>query len=318
MVVDKPSNARWVSKPNAVVLAASIQTFKDEATRSTVIGTLEYIIEKYGAISLGSDADFLLAAFNVPMDVPVPAYLAVMCALEMEQVFLGLHPTPDSDYGCLSIGIDKGSVTITSAAPPSYEAEGEPIHISRELTQLGICGEVVLSPIVYNDVSMLADTLGIVAHSEEPSERNGEPVYRLSASQAQPLHVRHLSSVIPARHGSQVLIGEDDPALRALFAKVLKNAGFSVTVAHNGYETLHHLRQNLPDVLVVDWGLPVISGGELIRQVRALPTSKPVYIVLVTGNHLALQSAEAEMVDLTFIKPISPRDLVNFVKRFIS
>lgn len=45
---------------------------------------------------------------------------------------------------------------------------------------------------------------------------------------------------------------------------------------------------------------------------------KHVYIVVVTGNHLASQSAEAQVVDLLLIKPVSPRDLVSLIKRFIS
>jgi CheY-like chemotaxis protein len=70
-------------------------------------------------------------------------------------------------------------------------------------------------------------------------------------------------------------------------------------------------------VLVVDLGMPGVSGEEVIRYVQQRQTTKRVKIVVVTGNHLASQSELADQVDLMLIKPVSPRDLVSFVKRFV-
>jgi len=84
-----------------------------------------------------------------------------------------------------------------------------------------------------------------------------------------------------------------------------------------GIDVIAQLEEQLPDVLVVDLGMPGVSGEEVIRYVQERQSAKRVKIVVVTGNHLASQSELADRVDLMLIKPVSPRDLVSFVKRFI-
>ncbi len=68
---------------------------------------------------------------------------------------------------------------------------------------------------------------------------------------------------------------------------------------------------------MVDLGMPGVSGEEVIRHLQQRQSVKRTKIVVVTGNHLAAQSELANRVDLMLIKPVSPRDLANFVKRFI-
>jgi len=130
-----------------------------------------------------------------------------------------------------------------------------------------------------------------------------------------------LASVLGAVHqeASQplVLVAEDDPHLRGLFSKILKKAGFQVNVAVNGQDVLDQLQTRPPEVLVLDLGMPELSGFDLIQYIREDLGNQDVHIVVVTGNHRAEEHAEAAAVDLFLIKPISPQDLVNFVQRFL-
>ena len=70
----------------------------------------------------------------------------------------------------------------------------------------------------------------------------------------------------PSKH--QVLIAEDDPAVRNSLAMLLKASGYEVTTAANGVEALALLKSGLPAVLLSDLYMPEMSGFELLSVVR--------------------------------------------------
>lgn len=86
-----------------------------------------------------------------------------------------------------------------------------------------------------------------------------------------------------------VLVVEDEPAQRAILAYNLQAEGFRVTEAADGDEGLAALRDDPPDVMVLDWMLPKLSGIELCRQARARPDTRAIPIIML--------SARAEEVD---------------------
>lgn len=112
-----------------------------------------------------------------------------------------------------------------------------------------------------------------------------------------------------------VLIAEDDPHLRSIFAMALKSANFEVRMAANGHDVLAQLEEHIPDLVVLDLGMPEVSGLELIKLIRQKQGLKHVYIIIVTGNHLAESSAEVEMADLFLLKPVDIHDLVRLARR---
>lgn len=112
----------------------------------------------------------------------------------------------------------------------------------------------------------------------------------------------------------QILIAEDHADLREIFATVLRRAGFSVDVAANGHEALEFLDRSLPDLLLLDINMPGPSGLEIIRHVRQ--NQRPVKVIVITANHQAGRTAEADMADLFLLKPVSITDLVQMAQRF--
>jgi two-component system phosphate regulon response regulator PhoB len=68
-----------------------------------------------------------------------------------------------------------------------------------------------------------------------------------------------------------VLVVEDEPALVILLRHNLEREGFAVNEAHDGEEALLQLRESKPDAVLLDWGLPRISGLEVCRQIRRAP-----------------------------------------------
>ena len=81
----------------------------------------------------------------------------------------------------------------------------------------------------------------------------------------------------------RALVIDDSRAMRALLGRLLGEIGFAVDEAGNGREGLEHLgTHGAPDVVLVDWNMPEMSGFEFVQAVRAnrdydavLPTAPP-------------------------------------------
>lgn len=106
-----------------------------------------------------------------------------------------------------------------------------------------------------------------------------------------------------------VLVVEDAPEFRQLLDVVLTGEGYDVTVATDGTSAVTQAREIVPDVIVLDLGLPDIDGIEVCRQIRAFTDA---YVIMLTARCdeidrlLGLTTA----ADDYMTKPFSPRDLV--------
>ena len=81
----------------------------------------------------------------------------------------------------------------------------------------------------------------------------------------------------------RILIADDDSTSRATLAGVLKKDGHAVTATVNGAEAWQALQQpDAPSLVVLDWMMPEMDGLDVVRRVRALPTDRPPYIIMLT------------------------------------
>ena len=81
-----------------------------------------------------------------------------------------------------------------------------------------------------------------------------------------------------------VLLVEDEPAQREMLAYNLEAEGFRVTQAASGDEGLDALRDDPPDVLVLDWMLPGVSGIEICRRIRARPETRGLPVIMLSAR----------------------------------
>lgn len=81
-----------------------------------------------------------------------------------------------------------------------------------------------------------------------------------------------------------VLIIEDEDAIVTLLRYNLEREGFQVAVARDGDEGLAALAEHRPDLAVIDWMLPYISGLELCRQIRRRPETHSLPIIMLTAR----------------------------------
>lgn len=109
-----------------------------------------------------------------------------------------------------------------------------------------------------------------------------------------------------------VLVVEDDEHLRTIFAANLTIAGFVVREAADGLAALRLIDSAPPDLVVLDLGLPNVTGQGVLAEIRAHPNTRDVPVIVVTGSDVSASSIDA---DSLLRKPVDPSDLIRLVKR---
>ena len=87
-----------------------------------------------------------------------------------------------------------------------------------------------------------------------------------------------------ARESAQILVVDDDVAIRRLHATALKRAGFGVLEADDGPSALAALRSNRVDLLLIDHHMPGMTGMDVITEVRQHERTRTLPIILATGT----------------------------------
>ncbi len=114
----------------------------------------------------------------------------------------------------------------------------------------------------------------------------------------------------------EILLVEDDAAIRESLAECLELEGHAVRAATNGPEALAWLREgNHPRVVLLDLVMPIMSGAEVVQQLRAAPATRDIPVVLMTGASPA--EARNAQVDALVVKPFELADLLAVVRRFL-
>ncbi len=113
-----------------------------------------------------------------------------------------------------------------------------------------------------------------------------------------------------------VLIVEDEPAQREVLAYNLEAEGFRTSQAEDGEVALVMVAEETPDVIVLDWMLPSVSGIEVCRQLKTRPETRGVPIIM-----LSARSEEVDKVrgletgaDDYVVKPYSVSELLARVR----
>src|SRR6516164_557964 len=81
-----------------------------------------------------------------------------------------------------------------------------------------------------------------------------------------------------------VMIVEDEAPLVTMLRYNLEKEGFGVCEAGNGEEALVQIAERKPDVVVLDWLLPLVSGIEVCRQIRRSPQTRALPVIMLTAR----------------------------------
>ncbi len=113
-------------------------------------------------------------------------------------------------------------------------------------------------------------------------------------------------------HGKLILVVEDERAIRDMIVFGLKRAGYGVRESDSSRAAREALADRIPDLMLVDWMLPDMSGLELTRTVKRDQNTADVPIIMLTARAeegdkvLGLENGADDYVT----KPFSPRELV--------
>src|SRR5262245_51668534 len=113
-----------------------------------------------------------------------------------------------------------------------------------------------------------------------------------------------------------ILVVEDEPPLQKLLAYNLEAAGFAVAQAFDGEEAMTLIEERMPDLLLLDWMLPELSGLEICRRLRRRADTAHLPIIMLTAR--GEESDRLRGLDTgadDFIsKPFSPAELIARIR----
>jgi two-component system, OmpR family, phosphate regulon response regulator PhoB len=116
-----------------------------------------------------------------------------------------------------------------------------------------------------------------------------------------------------------ILIVEDEEALALLLRYNLESAGYEIETVARGDDADMRLKERVPDLVILDWMLPGLSGIELCRRLRSRPESRQVPIIMLTarGEEAERVRGFATGADDYVVKPFSVPELLARVSALL-
>ena len=113
-----------------------------------------------------------------------------------------------------------------------------------------------------------------------------------------------------------VLVVEDEDAIRGMLMMVLEQSGFSPVAAADAEEAQKALDEIIPDLILLDWMLPGISGVEWARRLKKEPIYRDIPIIVLTARGEEEDKVRGLEIgaDDYMTKPFSPKELVARIR----
>jgi CheY-like chemotaxis protein len=114
-----------------------------------------------------------------------------------------------------------------------------------------------------------------------------------------------------------ILIIDDDFDVRDSLSEILRDEGFAVAEAADGWEALAYLRGESPPALILlDWMMPRCDGAKFRREQLADPQLAALAVVVLTADTRAHERAEATGVEVFLSKPVKLDRLLELLSRY--
>jgi CheY-like chemotaxis protein len=120
--------------------------------------------------------------------------------------------------------------------------------------------------------------------------------------------------------GRTVLLVEDSDAIRDAFTILLEDAGYTVLGAGTGEDALRLAAERVPDLVLLDMGLPDMTGLDVVRQIKADASTAGIAVVAVTGRdeEADRRACLAAGCAAYIVKPVNTQKLVRDLPGFMS
>ena len=112
----------------------------------------------------------------------------------------------------------------------------------------------------------------------------------------------------------KILIVEDNSDVRRLYAIGLNQRGFEVKLAANGAEALDRISSEKPDIVLLDWLMPLMDGGEVLDRL-ALSSNAAIPVIVISGQPAPAPESLDPRIQCWLTKPVSIDELVTEIQR---
>ena len=114
----------------------------------------------------------------------------------------------------------------------------------------------------------------------------------------------------------RVLVVEDEPAQLEVLAYNLESEGFLVSRARDGEEAILVMREDVPDVIVMDWMMPHLSGIEVCRRLKSNPETRAIPVIILSARSEDVDKVRGLEIgaDDYVVKPYSVVELMARVR----
>ena len=118
---------------------------------------------------------------------------------------------------------------------------------------------------------------------------------------------------------ANILIADDEPNQLELMSFNLTNAGYSIIKATNGKEAIELIENHSPDLIILDWMMPKMSGIDVCRTLRSRSETKQIPIIILSARSedsdksLGLDTGADDYIS----KPFSPKEFISRVKALL-
>lgn len=128
------------------------------------------------------------------------------------------------------------------------------------------------------------------------------------------------AQAVESGEGSRILIVEDAPELLLLLRKLVTRMGFQVEIAQGALEALEILRERRIDLVMTDWAMPAMDGGELISAMKEEESLRHIPTIVLTGHDTDKERTRAQAAgcDRFLVKPVMRDDLRRVISELLA
>ena len=119
--------------------------------------------------------------------------------------------------------------------------------------------------------------------------------------------------------GMKVLVVDDEVHIVNVVAVKLRNNDYEVIMAENGQEAFELACEELPDIIVTDLQMPIMTGVELVEKLRQTESTKDIPVIMLTARDFSIEDGKKEKLNISdcLAKPFSPRELLKSIENVL-
>ncbi len=115
----------------------------------------------------------------------------------------------------------------------------------------------------------------------------------------------------------KILIVDDDSDIRFLLSKTLKKAGYNVIEAADGFEGIESVKENKPDLVILDIMMPGMSGWEACDKIKEIDPYLPIAILTVKGAETDEVKSFVSGANRHITKPMKKENVLEVVEALL-